>query len=92
MVNVIGNYIFIPLWGARAAAGTTAVCGLTILILLLFKVDENIKLEKVGKLIVAPLFGSIGIVVVCLLCKWIDNLWIRVFVSLTASTGMTRSF
>mgnify|MGYP002626160241 CR=1 FL=1 len=88
VVNVIGNYIFIPLWGVKAAAGTTALCGLVILILLLFKVDERIKIEKVGKLIVAPFLGSVGIVVVCLLCKMIDDLWIRVSVSLTTSIGL----
>ncbi len=88
VVNVIGNYIFIPLWGARAAAGTTAVCGLTILVLLLFKVDNHVKIGKVGRLIVSPIIGCAGIVVACLLCKRIDNLWIRVIVSMTTSIGI----
>lgn len=88
VVNVIGNYIFIPMYGAKAAAGTTAVCSLTILILLLFKVDKHVKVEKVGGLILSPVVGCIGIVVVCLLCRNIDNLWIRVIVSVAVSTGV----
>lgn len=85
VVNVIGNYIFIPMFAAKAAAGMTAICGLTILILLLFKVDKNIKISNVSRLIIVPVIGCIGIVVVCLLCKPIENLWIRVIASLTGS-------
>lgn len=88
VVNVIGNYVFIPLYGARAAAGTTAACSLTILILLLFKVDKHVKVEKVGRLVLSPVVGCIGIVVVCRLCRNIDNLWIRVIVSVAVSAGI----
>ena len=85
LVNVIGNYIFIPFWGSKAAAGTTAVCALTILILLLFKVDKNVKLTHIGRLVISPIIGCIGIILVCILAKKIDNLWVRV------ATGMIVS-
>ena len=88
VVNVIGNYIFIPMYGAKAAAGTTAVCSLTILILLLFKVDKNVRIERIVRLILSPVIGCIGIVVACLLCKSIGNMWIRVIVSVTCSAGI----
>lgn len=88
VVNVVENYIFIPLWGAKAAAGTTALCGLTILILLLFKVDKHVKVEKVGRLILAPVIGCAGIITVCLMCRYIENLWIRMIVSVTCSIGI----
>ena len=88
VVNVIGNYIFIPLYGAKAAAGTTAVCALTILILLLFKVDKNVKIEKVNTLILSPVIGCVGIVVVCLISRAIENIWIRVITSLVCSIGI----
>ena len=87
VVNVIGNYIFIPLYGAKAAAGTTAACSLTILILLLFKVDKHVKVENVGRLVLSPIIGCVGIVAVCLLCRNIENLWIRLAASLVVSTG-----
>ena len=84
-INVIGNYIFIPMFAARAAAGTTAVCSLTILILLLFKVEKNVKMERIGKMILAPIIGCIGIMAICLGCKIIGNLWVRIIMSISGS-------
>lgn len=88
VINVIGNYIFIPLWGAKAAAGTTAMCSLTIMVLLLFKVDKHVKVKKIGKLIIGPLVGSVGICLVCIICRSINNLWIRIFVSVLCSASL----
>lgn len=85
LVNIIGNYLFIPLYGAKAAAGTTAVCSLTILILLLFKVDRNVRIQNVLRLILSPVIGCVGITAVCLGCRGIENLWIRVMISMGGS-------
>ena len=73
VVNVVGNYIFIPMFGAKAAAGTTAVCSLVILVLLFLKVDKRIKIVGIKKAVLSPLVGCLGIMVVCWLCK--KGLW-----------------
>ncbi len=85
VVNIIGNYFFIPLWGARAAAGTTTVCALTILILLLFKVDKNVRIKKVINLALSPLVGCLLIILICVFCKGISNLFVRAAVSIALS-------
>ena len=88
IVNIIGNSIFIPLFGAQAAAGTTAVCSLTILVLLLPKVDNNVKIDGIGKIIISPIIGCFGIIVACLLAKVVNNIWLRVALSLFSSIGI----
>ena len=85
VVNVICNWFFIPLYASKAAAGTTTFCSFVMLLLLLFKVDKHIRIEKVGKLLFSPTVGCIGIVLVCLACRTIDSLWIRVIASVGGS-------
>ena len=85
VVNVICNYIFIPLYASKAAAGTTTFCSFVMLFLLLFKTDKHIRIEKVGKLLFSPTVGCIGILLVCLACRTIDSLWIRVIASVGGS-------
>ena len=85
MVNVIGNYFFIPVFGARAAAGTTAVCSLLILILLLLKVDKRIKIVNYRPLIFSPAVGCVGIAIMCYVCKLISNTWWRLSISIAGS-------
>ena len=81
IVNMMGNYLFIPLWGVNAAAGTTAFCSLTILILLLFKIDKHVKIQDVRRMVCSPIAGCLGIIIICLACKTIETLWIRVIIS-----------
>lgn len=88
VVNILGNYFFIPLFGARAAAGTTAMCSLLILVLLAFRADKNIKIQGFGKIVFAPMVGCIGIAGVCLLCRNITNTWPRVIISILGSIGI----
>ena len=85
VVNVIGNYMLIPLWGARAAAGTTAGCALTILILLLFAVTKDVKINRIDKLVLSPALGCLVIVLICFCCRGIQNLFVRTFVSIGMS-------
>lgn len=88
VVNIIANYIFIPIYGATAAAGTTAVCSLVILVLLLFKVDKKVKIQGIGRLVISPIVGCLGIVLVCIICSKVDNLWLRVLISLIGSVSI----
>lgn len=85
IVNVIGNYIFIPFFGAKAAAGVTAICSFIMLILLFFRINKEVKIKKIEKLMFAPIVGCVGIIMVCFICKEIDNLWIRILISLFSS-------
>ena len=85
VINIITNYIFIPMYGAMAAAGTTAFCSLCIMVMLLFKVDKHIKLTKLTNLIVTPLIGCIFIVVVCLGFSFVNNIFIRALSSVILS-------
>lgn len=88
VVNVIGNYISIPYFGANAAAGTTAVCNLTILILLLFRVDKRIKIVGAVNVIVSPILGCIAIAIVCCLFNGLDSLPVRFVVSVIGSIAV----
>ena len=85
LINVITNYILIPLYGPIGAAITTAFCSLCILIMLSFKVDKNIRFERVGKLIVSPVIGCVGIIIVCFLASGIRELVLRVVISIVFS-------
>lgn len=85
LVNIISNFIFIPKYGAIAAAGTTALCNVVMFIVLLFKVDKKIKIAHIPSLFFCPILGCIGIVLVCLICRNVSLLWLRVVVSITFS-------
>lgn len=77
IVNVITNYIFIPLFGSLAAAATTAFCALVILVLLLFTIDKNIKINGFFRIVITPVIGCGVIVVVCFLSRGIESLVVR---------------
>lgn len=85
VINVITNYLLIPFGGPIAAAATTTLCSLIILILSLVKVDKNIKIQSIGKLVIAPVVGCVIVVLVCLLFSHISNLYIRTIVSVATS-------
>lgn len=84
--NVILNFILIPRLASIGAAISTAFNGLLILILLLFKVDKRIKIEKKSEAIIAPLVGCLGIVVCCYICSFIPSIVIRVISSVAVSS------
>lgn len=86
VVNVIANLILIPLWGARAAAGTTAFCSLFIASLLLFLKDKRIKINGILKNVLSPLIGSVAIVGFCLIMqRVIDGLALRMIACIVGS-------
>ena len=85
VINVVANYSLIPVFGPVGAAITTAFCSLCILIMLVFKVDKRIKFSNTGKLIVSPLVGCVGIVAVCVGFRSIEEMAIRVILSIVCS-------
>lgn len=85
VINVITNWIFIPKFGAKAAAATTAFCSFVILLLTYIKKDKRIIIRKMLGTTVSPLLGSVLIVVICLASYSINNLIVRVSVSILGS-------
>ncbi len=66
VVNVVLNAILIPFFGIYAAAATTAFSALLIFLLLLPKVEKEIRVDKIGSLIFLPVTGCIFIVLIAL--------------------------
>ncbi len=85
VVNVVTNYVFIPRFGAKAAAGTTSFCAFLILVLLLPFWDKKIRIERKLKVFLTPVTGCIGIVLTCLLFQNIPDLWLRTALSIMTS-------
>ncbi len=63
--NVVLNFILIPYGGAKAAAFTTALSSLLIMILLIIKKDKRIKLDYIIQVSASPVIGSAVIVIYC---------------------------
>ena len=84
-INIITNYILIPIWGPIGAAATTAFCSLCILIMLLFKIDKNIRFERVHKLIISPVIGCLFVAVFCFAMWRIDSNAFRIILSICGS-------
>ena len=84
-INIATNYLLIPILGAQGAAITTAFCSLLILIMLLFRVDKNIRFENVTRLVFSPIAGCASIVIVCLAFTKINSLAFRVILSIGCS-------
>lgn len=89
VVNVILNYLLIPIGGASAAAFTSGLSAVVILIWLLVKKDSRVKLDYVFEVCRAPLIGSVLIMAFCLLIKQlVENLFLQVFVCLAGSVAI----
>lgn len=84
--NLFTNLIFIPKFGIVAAAMTTACSQFIGLIVCLPYVDRRIKIENVKGILMPPLAGSLAIVVVIsIIIKVIDNIWIKTGISIGLS-------
>ena len=70
VVNIILNFIFIPVWGLNAAAATTAVSEFLGIIIKLPYIDENIRIDGLGKIFAAPITGSLAIILVSLIVRY----------------------
>lgn len=64
-VNVILNYLLIPVGGASAAAFTSGVAALVIFIWLLLKKDKRVRLDYILDVIKMPMVGAVAIVLFC---------------------------
>ena len=64
LVNILFNVILIPRWGLNAAAFTTFVSEFLCMICGLFLLDKNIKIEGLDMLLLGPIAGSIGVILI----------------------------
>lgn len=85
LVNIVTNYIFIPKYGAVAAAGTTVLSTVVVVVLLFFKVDNNIKISRIRDVFVPQVVGTLLIVGICMFFRNINNIWIRIFLQVGLS-------
>lgn len=69
LVNIVLNFILIPIYGVNAAAATTAFSSLLILIMLLFTKDKQIHIEQISILFLNPVTGSVLLSVYCVIIK-----------------------
>ena len=69
IINVILNYLLIPIGGAGAAALTSGLSAIVILVWLLIKRDRRVSLKYLPEICKAPLVGSVLIIVVCFIVK-----------------------
>lgn len=86
VINVVLNMILIRIWGAVAAAGTTAFCSFLMMLMMVVTRDKRIRLDYIFKDLLAPVIGSISIYVFCkLILTFITNLGLRVGVCVCGS-------
>lgn len=86
IINIILNLILIPRGGATAAAFTTMLSELILLLLLIPRVEKQVKLLPARVAILPPIIGSIISFIWCLLIKIdIQEQLLRIIVSVLGS-------
>lgn len=69
VANVVLNFLFISQYGMFAAAGSTLVSRILMLLILVLKLDKNIRIQGVKHILLPPFFGSIAIYFVAMIMK-----------------------
>lgn len=69
IVNIIGDYVLIPVCGINGAAIATVAAKVLIGIIVIQKKDKNIKMGISFRLLLGPSVGSVAIVGICLAIK-----------------------
>ena len=86
VVNVLLNFVLIPIWGINACAVTTVIAELIVFIIAFFEGRKILSLFDVQRNLITSIIGCFGIVVVCWGARNIDHYIIRFGVSVVAST------
>lgn len=60
-INVALNFVLIPRWGLNAAAFTTVLSELIGIFIKLPYMDKEIKVDRLGEMLKAPIMGGVGI-------------------------------
>lgn len=78
LVNVVTNGLFIPYFGIRAAAATTAASELILLLVLALKVGKEVQISGLRSLFSAPVLGCVLIVITTtVISRFVPGLWLR---------------
>lgn len=86
IVNVILNYVLIPMGGASAAALTTTISSLLMMVLLLKSRDKRVKLDYLKDVGTSPFIGSVIIYIFCVMIKSIvRDLWMCTIIGVIGS-------
>ncbi len=86
--NVVTNYIFIPKYGVIAAAWTTTLSSVLILVILLFNMDKRVNLRGWYRMLLMPFVGCAAIALACFACGYISNLYLRLASSIVLSAAV----
>lgn len=83
-INLIMNFLLIPPYGINAAAFTTMLSTLLMMVMLYITKDKNIEIQF--KRIAISFVNSLSIVVVCLLfTKFVNDIYLKVLLSVVCS-------
>jgi O-antigen/teichoic acid export membrane protein len=85
IINILLNCALIPLWGINAAAITTVIAEVITFIIAYYYARESVKLIGTKKTLVSAAIGCMNIVLVCTIAKSIDNILLRICVSVAVS-------
>lgn len=86
IVNITLNCFFIPIGGSVAAAITTAISRLIMLVMLILTKDKRIKIDYLKEVSKSPIIGSIFIFGFCIIIKsLVYNLILRIIISILGS-------
>ena len=68
-MNIVLNLILIPIWGLNAAAATTVIAEFLGIVVKKPYIDRNIHISGLKSMLMAPLVGSMGILIVSRIVK-----------------------
>lgn len=85
VVNAITNCIFIPKYGAIAAASTTVFSAIVILVMLIIRTNKNVKIKNMRDVFIPQIIGTVVIVFICINLSMLANIWIRVILQISLS-------
>lgn len=85
-INIVTNFIFIPLFGLNAAAATTVVAQLVTLLIGIVHMDKKVKIDNWKEILRAPVIGSVGIIaVVAAVSVTVHQVWLRMALGIILS-------
>lgn len=86
VINIIGNYFLIPIFGMNASAFMAFVSQTVAFIICLKNMDKNVSFKGMKGILFAPVMGSFCFaVVVSIVLYIVDSLWIRIGASVLLS-------
>lgn len=85
VVNIILNFILIPIWSINAAAITTIIAEFIMFVMAFYYTQKTVRLVGVWKNLVSTLIGCICVFFICFFAKSIEPLFLRVMVSVCCS-------